>query len=132
MPPRVLVVDDDEATATVVQMQLELEGIDAEVALGGREALMRLCQATVDEQMYELVLLDIAMPELNGWEVLHAIKSNPLWRSARVIVLTGYAVNPTDIARVAEYDGVHVEKKEEYAVVVSKLAERLLSDGPAE
>jgi CheY-like chemotaxis protein len=127
MRPKVLVVDDDEATAAVVQMQLKLEGIEAVTAFSGRQALEMLCQATVSGDSYQLMLLDIAMPELSGWDVLHAVKANPLWADIRVIVLTGYALTPSDIARVADYDGVHVEKKEEYAAAVSKLAERLLS-----
>jgi CheY-like chemotaxis protein len=108
MAPRVMVVDDDEAGATVVRMQLQQEGVEATVALGGRQALELLCEATCAGKTFDLMLLDIAMPDVNGWEVLRAVKCNPLWADMRVIVLTGYATTPDDMARVAGYDGVQI------------------------
>ncbi len=127
MSTKVMVVDDDEAVATVVAAALARLGLEPTVALGGREALHKLCEATASGESYEMMLLDISMPDVTGWEVLDAVKSNPLWADMKVVVLTAYANTADDIARVTQYDGVHVEKKGSYLSVVSELAERMLA-----
>ncbi len=97
-------------------------------AAGGREALVKLCAATLDDELYDLVLLDVAMPDINGWRVLEAIKANPLWKDIHVVVLSGYRHTPESLSRVTEYDGVFVEKKGEFEQVVLSLIERLVAE----
>ena len=67
------------------------------------------------------------MPEIDGWQVLVAVKSNPLWAPIKVVVLTGYAKEPSDVLKVAKYDGVHIEKKGHFIKTVGELLNRLLS-----
>jgi CheY-like chemotaxis protein len=127
MSAKVMVVDDDEAVAAVIVLKLREVGVEPTVARGGREAIQRLCQATAEGWSYDLMLLDISMPDVNGWEVLRAVKSNPVWAPLKVVVLTAYANTADDMARVAQYDGVHVEKKGQYLTMVGELAERMLA-----
>jgi DNA-binding response OmpR family regulator len=61
---RILVVDDDQVIQQLLKVNLELEGYAVEVASDGEEALMLF-----DRFQPDLVLLDIMMPKLDGWEV---------------------------------------------------------------
>ncbi len=62
---KILIVDDIKTNCDVLQRRLESSGFKTEVAMSGKEAL-----AAVDKKNYDLVLLDVLMPEINGLEVL--------------------------------------------------------------
>ncbi len=125
--PSVLVVEDDYQLRKVVTTSLEELGFHYNEASNGREALQKLCEATSEGEVYDCILLDIVMPEIDGWQVLEAVKSNPLWAPIKVVVLTGYANSPSDVSKVAKYDGVHIEKKGHFIKTVGELLNRLLN-----
>ena len=78
--PRVLVVDDDPGVLRYISHLLAPEGYDVIQANGGKEALVRTqCDSP------DLVLLDVMMPEPNGWRVCETIRS---WGSTPVIMVT--------------------------------------------
>ncbi|MFU8827004.1 MAG: PP2C family protein-serine/threonine phosphatase [Brevefilum sp.] len=77
----VLVVDDDRLIRMVMGKYLENEGHRVSFAINGREALAMLLT-----QAYDLVLLDIEMPEMNGYQVLERLLGDPRWRDLPVIV----------------------------------------------
>jgi DNA-binding response OmpR family regulator len=83
MARRVLVVDDEPNIVLSLRFLMEKEGFEVEVASTGTAALAALEQAPAD-----LVLLDVMMPELNGFEVCERIRGNPAWRATKVIMLT--------------------------------------------
>jgi DNA-binding NtrC family response regulator len=81
---RILVVDDEEALRTVLSTELTSEGYEVTPASDGNEAI-----DFIKSSDYDLVLLDIKMPNVDGFEVLKFIKGNkPL---IKVIMLTGFA-----------------------------------------
>lgn len=81
---RILVVDDEEALRTVLSSELSGEGYDVDTASDGDEAI-----ASVQNKHFDLVLLDIKMPKIDGFEVLKFIKKS--FPAVRVIMLTGFA-----------------------------------------
>ena len=83
MPKRVLVVDDEPNIVMSLRFLMEREGYDVVVAPTGRAALDALDQGPAD-----LVLLDVMMPELDGFEVCQRIRDNPAWRETRIVMLT--------------------------------------------
>lgn len=83
---RVLVVDDDEAVRIVVEAVLRADGHDVASVGDGQEALGLLGQKPAPS----LVLLDLMMPHLSGWEVLEAMAHRPQLADVPVLVLTGY------------------------------------------
>jgi DNA-binding response OmpR family regulator len=90
---RILVVDDDRVIQQLLKVNLELEGYAVEVADDGEEAL-----AQFELFRPDLVLLDIMMPKLDGWEVCRRLKSDP--DSARVpIVLLSARAQEADVQR---------------------------------
>jgi DNA-binding NtrC family response regulator len=80
----VLVVDDEDALRTVLSSELTSEGYEVRSASDGDEAIGELQKAAFD-----LVLLDIKMPRLNGFEVLKFIKEHH--QTSKVVMLTGFA-----------------------------------------
>ena len=81
--PSVLVVDDDPAARDLLTRHLEREGFGVDIATSGREALER-----IRESRPLAVLLDVLMPDLDGWHVLRAIRENPDTQDVPVIVQT--------------------------------------------
>ena len=78
-----LIVDDNEDNLTVLARRLEKQGHWAITASSGREALDALA-----EQPFDLVLLDIMMPEMDGYEVLSQIKADPKTQRLPVIMIS--------------------------------------------
>ncbi len=81
---RILVVDDEDALRTVLSGELSSAGYDVSTASDGEEALTE-----VQNKKFDLLLLDIKMPRLDGFEVLKYVKKNN--PSVKVIMLTGFA-----------------------------------------
>ncbi len=82
--PRVLIVDDEERFRTTLARMLSAQGIEAAVAGSGPEALV-----TLRSHHFDVVLLDIRMPQMGGIETLAAIKKTA--PQVEVIILTGHA-----------------------------------------
>ena len=83
MTQRVLVVDDEPNIVMSLRFLMEKEGFEVEVAPTGEAAL-----AALGRQPADLVLLDVMMPELDGFEVWQRIRDNPAWHRTKVIMLT--------------------------------------------
>lgn len=81
---KILVVDDEDALRTVLSAELGSEGYDVATAADGTEAVNLL-----QKNRFNLVLLDIRMPKMNGFEVLKVIKEK--YAGTKVIMLTGFA-----------------------------------------
>ncbi|MDW7732055.1 MAG: response regulator [Methanolobus sp.] len=101
MCPKVMVVDDEPDTIDLVKLILESEGIDVIGASSGFE-----CLEFIKNELPDAVLLDIMMPDMNGWETFHKIKEhNP---GLPVAMLT---------VKSQEFDkmlGLHVIKADDY------------------
>jgi CheY-like chemotaxis protein len=79
-----LVVDDDDDIREATRDVMERHGYDVVAVGSGAEALAYLTRETPD-----LVLLDLQMDDMNGWEVLGALQSNPRFENTEVVVVTG-------------------------------------------
>jgi DNA-binding response OmpR family regulator len=81
---RVLVVEDEQDVAELIRYNLVKEGYDVALVSNGAEALKRAREAKPD-----VILLDIMVPQLNGWEVCRRVKQDPDTRGIAVIMVTG-------------------------------------------
>jgi CheY-like chemotaxis protein len=81
---RVLVVDDDPEVRALMQDGLERRGFEVVVVDSGAEALGYLARDPA-----ELILLDLEMDDVDGWEVLGALKRHPRFGAFRVVVVSG-------------------------------------------
>ena len=82
--PCVLVTDDDEDLRLLCEMFLHLGGFDVAHAANGREAVEVARSRAID-----LVLLDLMMPVMDGWECLAALKADPQLARVPVFIITG-------------------------------------------
>lgn len=83
MQPYVLVMEDEDALATLLQYNLEKEGYRVVVAGDGEEGLVQ-----IDERLPDLVLLDWMLPKVSGIEVCRRIRGRPETRNLPIIMLT--------------------------------------------
>ena len=83
MTPYVLVVEDEDALATLLQYNLEKEGYDVSLAADGEEALTQ-----VDERLPDLVVLDWMLPKVSGIEVCRRLRAGPKTRNLPIVMLT--------------------------------------------
>lgn len=81
----VLIVDDDDDMRETLRVCLEEEGFDVRTARNGREAFEQLAKGALPG----LILLDLMMPEMNGWEVLERLRNDPLRSAIPVAVMSG-------------------------------------------
>jgi len=79
----ILVVDDQEANRDILSRRLQRDGFDAYCAADGEEAL-----TLVRQRGFDLILLDIMMPKLNGYEVLERLQEHPNLRHIPVVVIS--------------------------------------------
>jgi two-component system KDP operon response regulator KdpE len=90
---RVLIVDDDPMVTRLVRINLELENFEVVEAWDGKTAL-----DIIKNQTPDLLLLDIMMPQMDGWEILKKIREDPAVKDLPIVALTA-KVQDEDIAR---------------------------------
>ena len=86
---RILVVDDEEALRFLLASELEAEAFAVQSAGDGDEAIEMVRKLIERHEKYDVVLLDIKMPKVDGFEVLKYVKANV--PETKVIMLTAYA-----------------------------------------
>jgi DNA-binding NtrC family response regulator len=138
-PIRLLLVDDEERMRSILRNELRRKGFEVDQASSGEEALAR-----VESQSYDVVLLDLRMPGMNGLEVLGRLRENP--PAPEVIIITGHGTIDTAIEamRLGAYHYVtkpfklrelelHIRKAREKIALEkkSRQLERLVRDGSA-
>ncbi|MCP5465034.1 MAG: response regulator [Deltaproteobacteria bacterium] len=80
---KVLIIDDEGDLLEMVTMRLNKAGHEVETALDGKQGLEK-----VSSFKPNVILLDVNMPELNGWQVCQALKENPETANISVVILT--------------------------------------------
>lgn len=83
MGKKVLIVDDEKAIVEVLRTILTKEGYEVYSALGGM-----LCIECVRDVNPDIIILDVMMPDLDGWEVLRILKGRGLLDKTKVLMLT--------------------------------------------
>jgi len=83
MAKKILAVDDEKHIVRLIQVNLQRAGYNVDVAYDGLEALKK-----VEEAPPDLIVLDVMMPQLDGFETLKRLKANPLTSEIPVIMLT--------------------------------------------
>lgn len=99
---RILVVEDQPLNQALISEILELEGYLVEVLYDGQTMLETLYSPLVKPQsLPHLILMDIQLPQVDGFELIHQLKAHPSWRNIPVIALTAMAM-PGDRDRCLE------------------------------
>lgn len=93
--PRVLAVDDDARTHAFIRATLESAGCDVHAAMSGKEGILAASQARFD-----LIICDLLMPELDGFEVVAQLKAGERTRDTPILILTGQTLDTASKARL--------------------------------
>ena len=120
--PRVLVIDDDSSMREIVRSLLASFGYDCQTAADGAQGLARF-----DEGGWDLVLTDLGMPEMSGWEVVEAIRRRS--RTMPIVLITGL-MSPEVIRRSGEL-GLPVVPKPFRSEVLRAAVARALEANPS-
>jgi two-component system alkaline phosphatase synthesis response regulator PhoP len=124
---RILVVDDEPDFCSIVQVNLEKEGFEVELAYSGVEGLEKVQASPPDA-----IVLDIMMPEMDGYEVCKQLKADEKYADIPVILLTAVASHVTS-TRYSHRDGMSTEAddyiaKPASAEEITESIKRLLSE----
>ncbi len=122
--PRILIVDDNEDNRDVLARRLQRRGFDIATANGGREAVK---QASDDAP--DLILMDMNMPELDGWQATGQIRANGI--SVPIIALTAHAMQG-DRERAIEAGCTDYHTKPVELDKLMELIEKLLTNSAEE
>lgn len=92
MPKQILIVDDEPSIIVALQFLMEQNGYKTIVAFSGEEAMEAVVRHHPD-----LILLDIMLPVVDGFEVCQRVRENPDWKDIRIVMVTalGSEVNVT-------------------------------------
>ena len=101
--PLIVYIEDDAEMIDLVILILSRRGYEVKGAHGGRQGL-----DLVQKEIPALILLDLMMPDIDGWDVYHQLKANDATRTIPVIVITAKA---QAIDRVL---GLHIAKVDDY------------------
>lgn len=114
---RILVVDDNRDAAKTMAMLLKITGNEIRIAYDGLEAL-----ETANQFQPDIILLDIGLPKLNGYEVASKIRDESWGKNMIIVALTGWG-QPDDRGRSAEIGfNAHMVKPVDYDELVKLLA----------
>lgn len=124
MPLRILLIEDDPDIQKMVRLSLMYQGgHQVSAASGGREGLEKAAQENPD-----LILLDVMMPEMDGYETIKALKSQPGTRHIPVVFLSARA-QQTEIQKGRELGAVGYLVKPFDPMTLASQLDAILSSG---
>ena len=88
---RILVIDDEADIREGLELLLVTEGYSVELAQNGTEGLQKL-----ESNVYDLVLLDLMMPDVSGFEVVKALRADPVTQRTPIMILTARHLTAAD------------------------------------
>jgi two-component system response regulator VicR len=99
----IIYIEDDPEMVDLVTLILDRKNYQVKGAHGGRQGLI-----LVQQEHPDLVLLDLMMPDIDGWDVYHQLKSNPATANISVIIITAKA------QAIDKVLGLHIAKVDDY------------------
>jgi two-component system, OmpR family, alkaline phosphatase synthesis response regulator PhoP len=100
---RILVVDDEPDFASIVQGNLEKEGFKVDVAYNGNEGISKVKASPPDA-----IVLDVMMPEKDGYEMCAELKADPVYADIPILMLTAVASHISS-TRYSHHSGMSME-----------------------
>lgn len=119
---KILIIDDEEDLTFFVKANLELAGdYEVEVATSGKEGIKFAVS-----QKFDIILLDIMMPHMDGFDVLESLKKNKKTLSIPVVMLTAKGDDKSKIKAAGLYDEDYIVKPVQIEFLKTKIEEVLL------
>lgn len=118
MPKKVLIVDDEPSIIVPLQFLMDQNGYETSVAFSGEEAM-----ETVAASHPNLILLDIMLPIIDGFEVCQRVRENPDWNDIRIILLTAMGSEASIAKGLALGADAYITKPFSNSEVIAKVKE---------
>lgn len=122
---RILVVDDEADFLTVLSMALEMREYHPTTAADGEVAMALLRDAAARGEPFHAMLLDMSMPNVDGWQVLRQVRKDPALKNLPIVAVTGRVTSLDDRSRMAAYGAIFVDKRNDYVEKVLEVIEGL-------
>ncbi len=84
---KILLVEDNEMNRDMLSRRLQRKGYDVEIAIDGKDGIKKATSGRFD-----LVLMDMSLPEIDGWEVTRLLREEPATKELPIIALTAHAM----------------------------------------
>lgn len=124
--PKILVVEDNEISRDMLSRRLERRGYVVITAPDGEQGY-----SLTRSEMPDLVLMDISLPEMDGWQVIDLLKATESTRDIPIIVLTAHGL-VNDRAKALEAGCVdYYAKPIDFTLLANKIQQLLLENKPA-
>jgi len=119
-PPRILIVDDNATNVKLLQTRLASEGYEVITASDGEEGL-----AAARQQAPDLILLDVMMPKLDGFEVCRRLKGDPAFPFTPIILVTAMADSKDVVAGLEAGGDEYLTKPIDHAALAARVRSML-------
>ena len=86
--PKILLVEDNEMNRDMLSRRLQRKGFDVAIAVDGRQGV-EMAQAA----SYDLILMDMSLPEVDGWDATRQLRTAPATKDVPIIALTAHAMS---------------------------------------
>lgn len=119
---KILIVDDDPSILGMIRTRLEKQGYQVSTASDGEAAV----EAAL-EQRPDVVILDVMMPKMSGWEVARILRADPNVAGIKIILLTAIGKGMNDMTAPLYDVDAHIDKPfefQELEAAISRLVER--------
>ncbi|MCX7990458.1 MAG: diguanylate cyclase [Proteobacteria bacterium] len=116
MTGRVLIIDDDDEFLMMIRLLLSINSFDVDTANSGEEGLKKL-----DNSNYDLLLLDVMMPQMSGFEVLKKIRSDEKFIDLPVIMLTAKSEKEDVLEGISLGANDYITKPFETEILIAKM-----------
>jgi len=120
MSQRILIADDDYDLRTIVSDYLRSLGFETVLATNGEEAL-----SGIKAQKPDLVVLDLSMPKMSGWDVAKAVREDPESRRIPIIAFTAHALKGADTHALESGCDAYLAKPFDPDVLLEKIRKLL-------
>ena len=118
--PKILLVEDNEMNRDMLSRRLERKGFDVDIAVDGQAGVNM-----ASSQSPDLILMDLSLPVMDGWEAIRTLKADPATSTIPIIALTAHAMaGDEEKAREAGCDDYDT-KPVNFVRLLGKISERL-------
>ena len=124
--PKLLMVEDNELNRDMLSRRLQRKGYEVAIAVDGVEGLNAALEGSFD-----LVLMDMDLPGIDGWEATRRLRADPRTRSTPIIALTAYAMAGDREKAVEAGCDDYESKPVDFASLLAKIEKLLATRGTA-
>lgn len=119
----ILIIDDNEQITKMLTTFLELKNHNCTITNDGKQGL-----SLIEEEKFDVVLLDLAMPEFDGYAVIDALESKDLLKSSKIIVFTASTISQQELDKlVSRGVNSYILKPIDIDVLLAKIIEAAAS-----